>query len=436
MRTHRLLVAAASAAVLVVASLAGPAIAEPTAAAPLAVPQKQGAEQPPRAFELTGSGWGHGVGLSQYGAQAMAKAGRTTPQILQHYYRGTELGKNNQGRLVDVNVRYQTSRFTAALRALQPGAVLEVCGMRGGTCVAKRRIADATADAATAGQVVVERSGNGVRALVTNARGRTHTVTGDTVRMRWTGTRYAKGKNAVLRLDTGREYRHGRLWVHPYGSGALNAVVRLNLQREYLRGIAEMPSSWETAALQAQAIIARTYALRVAPGIKSDCRCNLRDSVVNQVYGGWGKESEGTNAAYGKRWVAAVVATRGTVLRYGSGLAETFYYSSSGGSTLNSEDVWSAEVPYLRAVNDPWSITADNPNRSWTTTLSQAQARELFNLKQVLRIEITGRHAGGGLRELTAYGPKATRRISGKADQMRIRLGLKSSWLNDIAAVS
>lgn len=430
MRTHRLVTAVAGAVLALTATTLGPAFAGPT---PDASPR---AERPPVAFELTGSGWGHGVGLSQYGAQAMAKAGRSPEEILQHYYRGTSLGKNSKGRMVDVNVRYQTSRITATLRALQPGAVLEVCGMRGGKCVAKRRIADASADSATAGQVVVERSGGDVRARVTNARGRTRTVTGATVRMRWTGTRFMKGKNAVVRLDTGREYRHGRLWVHPYATSSLNAVVRLNLQGEYLRGVAEMPSSWEPAALRAQAIIARTYALRVAPGLKSDCRCSLRDSVINQVYAGWSKESEGTNRSFGKRWVAAVRGTKGTVVRYGSDLAETFYYSSSGGSTLNSEDVWSATVPYLRAVKDPWSVTAANPNRSWTTRISQRDAQQLFGLKRVLRIEITGRHTGGGLRELTAYGPKNSRTLSGKADQMRTRLGLKSAWVNDVTSIS
>lgn len=438
MRTHRLFRTLASLGLALAVTLTTPlaASADPVAAPPLPLAAPTAAAKAPAAFDLTGSGWGHGVGLSQYGAQAMAKAGRSTEQILQHYYRGTTVGKNDKGRLVDVNVRYQTGRITASLRALQPRAILEVCGMRAGKCAKKRRVVDATADTATAGQVVIERNGARVRARVTNAKGRTHTVAGRTVRLRWTGTRYAKGRNAVLRLDTGREYRHGRLWVYPYGSSALNGVVRLNLQREYLRGIAEMPSSWEPAALRAQAIIARTYALRVAPGIKSDCRCSLRDSVVNQVYAGWAKESEGTNRSFGKRWVSAVKATRGTVVRYGSALAETFYYSSSGGSTLNSEDVWSAQVPYLRAVKDPWSVTEANPNRSWTTRITQKQAQQLFGLKRVLRIEITGRHTGGGLRELTAYGPKNTKKLSGKADQMRIRLGLKSSWLNDIAAVT
>lgn len=390
---------------------------------------------PPAAFELVGSGWGHGVGLSQYGAQAMAREGRSTAQILAHYYRGTTLGRNPSGRALDVNVRYQPTSFSLSHRALAAGSQLTVCAMQGTRCARSRSVIDRTADAATVGRVVLSRTANGVRATVTNAKGRTHQLEAPRIRVRWTGTRLKKGAASVIRLDTGREYRHGQLMVTPYGNASLNANLRVRLQGEYLRGVAEMPSSWEPAALQAQAIIARTYALRGAATRKSDCGCHMRDSVVNQVYAGWSKESEGANASFGKRWVAAVTATKGQVVQYDGGLAETYYYSSSGGSTLNSEDVWSATVPYLRATTDPWSTTAANPNRRWTHRISQASASQLFGLAKVLRIEITGRHQGGGIAELTAYGPKNTKRISGKADTLRIRLGLKSAWVNDITAV-
>ncbi|MDP3967680.1 MAG: SpoIID/LytB domain-containing protein [Nocardioides sp.] len=390
----------------------------------------------PSSFVLSGSGWGHGVGLSQYGAQAMAQEGRTEEQILEHYYRGTQVGTNRRGRTFDVNVRYQPSTFTASLRALRPDAVLEVCAMRGGRCAKAKMVVDRTADASPEGRVLFRRTSTGVRAFVTNAKGRTSRVAGERIRLRWTGTKPSKGPASVLRLDTGREYRHGQAFVVPSGSSTLNGLVRVRLQPAYLRGIAEMPSSWDPAALRAQAIIARTYALRTGATRKDDCGCHLRDSVIHQVYAGWQKENEGTNATFGKRWVSAVKATRGQVLRYGGDLAQTFYYSSSGGNTLNSEDVWSASVPYLRSVPDPWSVNQSNPNRTWTSSISQRQAQQLFGLKKVQRIEVTGRHQGGGLRELTAYGPKRTKRISGKADTMRIRLGLKSAWVAGVRARS
>ena len=398
------------------------------------VPASAAGAELPSSFEISGAGWGHGVGLSQYGAQAMAQEGRDAGQILDHYYRGTQVGTSAGDRTLDVNVRHQATDLTASLRALTAGAVLEVCGMRGGRCARKSRVADRTADSSTEGRVLLRRTRTGVRAVVTNAAGRVSRVAGDRVRLRWTGTRPSRGPASVLRLDTGREYRHGQVLVLPATTGTVNAVVRLRLQAEYLRGIAEMPSSWEPAALQAQAIIARTYALRTGADRKADCSCHLRDSVVHQAYAGWAKESEGTDAYFGKRWTSAVRATRDQVLRYDGELAETYYYSSSGGSTLNSEDVWAASVPYLRSVPDPWSDTRANPNRSWTASMSQRQAQQLFGLTKVLRIEITGQHAGGALRELTAHGPRQTRRIAGKADTMRMRLGLKSAWVTDVRA--
>lgn len=429
MRTPLRLAARTTGAVLA-ATLA---LLTPLAAAPGAAAAAE-EDSLPSSFVVSGSGWGHGVGLSQYGAQAMAKEGRTEKEILGHYYRGAQVGANRRGKTLDVNVRYQPSTFTASLRALRPDAVLQVCAVREGRCAKTKMVTDRSADDSDEGHVLFRRTGTGVRAIVTNAKGRTSRVAGERIRLRWTGTRASKGPASVLRLDTGREYRHGQAFVLPSGSDALNALVRVRLQPAYLRGIAEMPSSWDPAALRAQAIIARTYALRTGASRKDDCECHLRDSVIHQVYAGWQKESEGTDAVYGKRWVAAVNATRGQVLRYGDELAQTYYYSSSGGNTLNSEDVWSASVPYLRSVPDPWSDDQSNPNRTWTSSISQQRAQELFGLTKVERIEVTAVHEGGGLRELTAYGPRRTKRLSGKADTMRVRLGLKSAWVSDVRA--
>ena len=391
-----------------------------------------GADGPPGFFTIKGSGWGHGVGLSQYGAKAMAEAGHSAHGILRHYYSGTAIGRAEDSRVISVNVRYQSRGFVARLRSLERGGRLNVCAMRGGRCVASHGITDSSAGSRTAGSIRVYRYRDRVRARVTDQNGRARTVTGTRIRIRWSGTRYMRGDAAVLRMDNAREYRHGQMLVYRGGAGRVNAILRLRLQEEYLRGIAEMPSSWHYRALRAQAIIARTYALKTGAGRKSDCDCHLRDSVVHQAYSGWGKESEGTNARYGRRWVAAVNATDNRVLRYGGALAGTYYYSSSGGHTLNSQDVWSSRVPYLQSVDDRWSLTAANPNRSWSTRLSQSRASSMFGITKVLRVEVTSRYEGGAVRAVTAYGPRRTKTISGKADYMRSRFGLKSAWISSI----
>ena len=395
-------------------------------AAPLANP-------PARSFTFTGSGWGHGVGLSQYGAKAMADAGKSVSRILGHYYSGTSLDQVADDKLLNVNVGYHASSMTAELRALRGGAELQVCAMNSNRCAKVATIHDKRSGAGTAGRIAVTRSKGDVRARVTNSHGDVTTLRGDRIRVRWSGTRYLDGSAAVVRLGNGREYRHGELIVNKHGAGLINPVVRMRLQSEYLRGVAEMPSSWNAGALRAQAIIARTYALRTGAGRKSDCDCHLRDSVVHQSYLGWGKENEGSSAYYGKRWVNAVNSTDGKVLTYRASLAETYYFSSSGGHTLNSQDAWSSRVPYLQSVDDPWSQTSSNPNRSWSTGRSQSSVASLFGLKDIHKLSITRRYDGGGVRSITATASNGdTRTISGKADYMRSRLGLKSAWVTSI----
>ena len=121
------------------------------------------------------------------------------------------------------------------------------------------------------------------------------------------------------------------------------------------------------------------------------------------------------------------------MLTYDGELAGTFYYSSSGGHTLNSEDVWSATVPYLRAVDDPWSLTSENPNRSWTTVRSQSAMASLFDLEDIHKISISGRYDGGAIRSVKATASTGeSRTITGKADYLRSLFGLKSAWVRSI----
>lgn len=391
------------------------------------------ADPPAKSFTFRGSGWGHGVGLSQYGAMAMADAGRNVSEILTHYYRGTRLGRTDDSRLIGVNVRHHGARVTVRLRALAEGAQLRVCAIRRNGCVREVVVVDDTAGLETAGHVEVTRADSDVQARVTDERGNITTIRGNRVRLRWSGTRHIDGPAAVVRLGNNREYRHGGLTIHKHDTRLVNAVVEMRLQSEYLRGVAEMPSSWNMAALRAQAIIARTYALRTGTGFKPDCDCHLRDSVVHQAYVGWGKESEGSNAQYGTRWVNAVNSTDGQVLTYDGALAGTFYYSSSGGHTLSSQDVWSDAVPYLQGVDDPWSLTRENPNRSWTTTRSQAAMASLFGLADIHKVTVVRRYDGGAIRSLKAVASNGdVRTITGKADYMRTLLGLKSAWVRSV----
>jgi stage II sporulation protein D len=224
-------------------------------------------------------------------------------------------------------------------------------------------------------------------------------------------------------------------------------VNQLRLTSEYLYGIAEMPSSWSTTggreALRAQAIVARSYAVLKAGDWKPRCRCHVVDDVRDQQFSGWEKAAE---ARYGKYWRAAVNATwisarKGRVLTSDGRPVEAHYFSSSGGRTANSEDVWSTALSYEQSVSDPYSREAPgNSYASWTRAMYQSKARELFDLGNVASIKVTSRYSSGQARTLTARSARgATSTVTGKADHIRATVGrytvagsLPSAWLGAV----
>jgi stage II sporulation protein D len=160
-------------------------------------------------------------------------------------------------------------------------------------------------------------------------------------------------------------------------------INRLDLE-EYLYGVVpkEAPPQWEMAALRAQAIVARTYALykrqRQGHGDYDVAADYLRD----QVYAGYGAEHA--------RTTQAVDETRGVVVTCHGELIPTYYHAESAGYTENSEHVWSAPYPCLRAVKTP--IHPASPYVQWSATLSLQNLRLALEKKgyvvgQIQRIE-------------------------------------------------
>ncbi len=131
------------------------------------------------------------------------------------------------------------------------------------------------------------------------------------------------------------------------------------------------------------------------------------------------------------------------MLTYGSGgaghLVTAYYFSSSGGQTENSEDVWSAALSYTRSVPDPWSLdpTIVNPNANWDKTIDQATVAAVFGLPDVVRIEIvsrTGPSALAGVTGLRATSSTGATSIISGMERVRTKLGLKSAWVRGIVA--
>ncbi len=187
----------------------------------------------------------------------------------------------------------------------------------------------------------------------------------------------------------------------------------------YVRGVisAEMPSEWPAAALEAQAVAVRTYALTAhAGGTKFDVYSDTR----SQVYRGPAAETASTNAA--------ALATAGQIVTYDGQPAITYFFASSGGHTEAVQDAFPGAVaePWLVGVADPYD---QGPEHHWALDLSFAAAgRRLSGLvKGSFRgIEVLAR--GSSPRILSAYVLGSAGRTLTSGDELAARLGLDDTW--------
>ncbi|MTV27245.1 SpoIID/LytB domain-containing protein [Nitriliruptoraceae bacterium ZYF776] len=345
---------------------------------------------------LRGSGWGHSVGMSQYGAYAAARQGRSHSQILSHYYPGTALNTESDDQRVTVRLFTGNAQGTNA--TARGGAVTWRICPAGGTCRNEQQPAGSTWRVEATGDQRIALTREGGTVYAGNGNVELRLTSPDSARSAGS----APGTYVETANPAGtRAYGYGWL-MYRAEAGGLHLSNRLALG-DYLRGLGEVPSSWGGGnggqeALVAQAIIARTYMLAQGGDTCATAAC--------QVFVGLSKELEpaGTN------WVAAVQNPAGRVMRYGNGFAQTYYSSSHGGRTEASEDSWAygSPVPYLISVDDPWSLDAVNPMRSWTTTVSNAAFRRVAGagLSRVTRVEVRGRTAGGTPTELRVFGPE------------------------------
>lgn len=373
------------------------------------------AQAVPADFTFRGAGFGHGVGMSQYGAKRQADAGRTGTEIISTYYAGARVATVDD--LVPLRVNLVTKAPSAEIRgeSLAGGGALKITV--GGTVIGTT--ADQSLSLRVEGaDVVVVRSGTPIER-------------GQSVIVEWDNraTLFNVAGPGETLGGRGHRYRHGAADV-TVAEGGLNVVLQLGLHELYLRGVAEVPASWPAAALQAQAITARTYALRkFDAGPRPECACHVYDTTADQVYAGWEKES----AAGSSAWITAVAATSpspssGQVVMVGDRLASTNYSSSSAGFTESNIDGFSSPtlMPELRPIPDAWSATTDNPLSSWSHTRSQAAVAEAFQLPDVVAIDLSRRTAGGAVKQATATSSSgATATIRGT--DLRFGLALPSA---------
>jgi SpoIID/LytB domain protein len=319
------------AAIVVATTVASLVIAGPAGAAP----------EP--TFTFTGGGWGHGVGMSQYGAKERAQQGASAEDILAAYFPGAEVTKRSQS-----GVRVLVA--TADTTTLQFAASGRISYGRAGTTIA----AGGTARLRVVGnKMELQVTAPTKRAPITISAKTKISVAlnGDGVRVSASGYRYRDGRLAI-RLDDGEL-----------------AVVNEDLtMQQYLYGLGEMPSSWPSAALEAQAIAARTYAYRRVANPRS-ATYDLTATTFDQAYIG----ADATNDASGPNWIAAVDATNRQILTDHGVPIEALYSSSNGGYMTSAGYVFGTDLAYLDDGVDPYDQVAGNSYFRWTRTYTGAE---------------------------------------------------------------
>ena len=230
--------------------------------------------------------------------------------------------------------------------------------------------------------------------------------------------------------SSGRGYTSGRLVIRPK-AGSLEVVLDSLTMDEYLGGLGEVPTSWPTAALEAQAIAGRTYAAyRLAH--PQSTTFDIYSSVIDQAFVG----ADHTSGPTGGRWLGAVASTTGAVLTFGGAVIQAFYASSNGGASEDSGYVWATSLPYLRAVVDPFDAAAGNPNASWTETYSGEELGAWLtsagrgNVGTVTGVSITGNVGASGRVDkatIQITGTTGTAQMTGNQFRSAVNAGAPSS---------
>lgn len=336
---------------------------------------------------IRGAGYGHGIGMSQYGAYGYALEGAKYPGILAHYYKGTRLSS-------------APSRPVRVL--LQP--VDPYIRVRGATSVEGRALKPGTT-------YVARRGGGGI--VVTTARGKRVARLGSIVSFHGEDPLRLLGP-ALSGVNSGR-YR-GDVEVRLDGGG-VTAINEIDLD-SYVRGVVagEMPSTWPMEALRVQAVAARTYALATR---KTDGVFDQYPDTRSQVYRGVTGESVRSDAA--------VRDTAGRIVTYAGQPAVTYYFSTSGGHTENVEYsfVGSLSKPWLVGVDDPYDT--QSPYHRWQVALSAATLdRALGAPGRFTRLKVLQRGVSPRVVRARVIGTAGSRTVSGP--QVRAALGLRDTW--------
>jgi SpoIID/LytB domain protein len=381
----------------------------------------------PNEWIIVGSGWGHGVGLSQYGALGQALEGRSWQDILSHFYPGTNLGDSPGDKQIVVGLSQDKTAVFVRLDKFSDDAQLEmsidgnpVATIGSGTVI--RIEANGTSVVTSGGddgRAESRGSGKKISFRISAGSGLINTNSG------------TPETNALSALSSpGHRYKYGTLNVvyggDNDGRADLYTSISMRLADEYPLGIAEMSSSWPKPALVAQVVASRSYGLGKAnSGLRGNCGCHIYNNATDQVYVGYSKESDAWRDA-----VSSAVNGGGqpAVLTFGGKAITAYFASSTGGRTMSTRDAWGGNVAWSQSVDDNWSLNARNPNARWGVRMSQSAMAAALGLSNVQSIDVVERYNSGAAKTLVAKdssGGSVT--LSGRTFQARMKL--KSTYV-------
>ncbi|WP_182111770.1 MULTISPECIES: SpoIID/LytB domain-containing protein [unclassified Actinotalea] len=348
-------------------------------------------------WTVDGRAWGHGRGMSQWGAQGAGLQGRSADEILAFYYPGTTPG-TIAGQYVTVALTAYTP--TTSVTVWSP----ENRPIRMGEINKEQVLPPGRWTVTVSGQSVTAQR----RSVPGGAVTETRTYTG-TLRFE-SQQEYGMVVAASPTATSGTWYR-GDLRVVPTSGVGFNLTNSLPMD-DYLKSVVprESPSSWAPAALQAQSVAARSYAWYKVMNGSALC-----DTTACQVYSGRGAANAAgslTTSYEAASTNAAIAATAGRIQTYGGKVAFTEFSSSNGGWTTAST------LPYQVSKADPWSGTAPGDDKTrWSGTLSVSRVAQSCP-------------SGGTLRNLVVVSRTGSGELGGRVTRARVECSTGNATIN------
>ena len=395
----------------------------------LILPSQSAAIEIPVSFQVKGAGYGHGVGMSQIGARAKALAGETATAIISYYYKDVAIEPLDDSKILRVNIGHLLT--SAKMATATQDATMQIFSGDIGDAqdVAPLAIVPvkSSLNFTILGSTVLPSVVTGKK-TVSIPRNRIFTV-------RWSGTRYLPGVDGVISLShttTTKKYRYGQMQFRAVKAATLGYRIEVTnsvrLSDEYLWGVSEVPSSWPEAALQAQAIASRTYAMSKAGIYRASCDCDLYGEISDQSFLGYAKETE---KGWGQFWKAAVTNTSGLTITQEGKPITAYFGSSSGGLTETSVNAWGTEKSFTQSVEDISSLDPVlNPRfYQWDRIITQSSVAAAFALPDVVSLEIVMKNTTGTVATIKATSSKGVQK-SLRGETFRSRTKIPSAYFD------